>query len=98
MTTEAIADAVRALGSQTKLASKLGCTPQNVQRMCATGHVPAKHVLRIEAESGVSRCLLRPDLYPEPAPALNERLLADRHSEQSVKSAGNSSSTAETAA
>lgn len=98
MTTEAIATAVRALGSQTKLASKLGCTPQNVQRMCATGHVPAKHVLRIEAESGVSRCLLRPDLYPEPAPALNERLPTDRQPEQSVKHAGNSSSTEDAAA
>jgi DNA-binding transcriptional regulator YdaS (Cro superfamily) len=98
MSIEAITRAVRALGSQTKLAKKLGCTPQNVQRMCATGHIPAKHVLRIEAESGVSRCLLRPDLYPDPAPTLNERLPADCQPEQSVESAVNPSSTKQAAA
>ncbi|WP_145186033.1 YdaS family helix-turn-helix protein [Pseudomonas sp. URMO17WK12:I11] len=98
MTIEAIASAVRALGSQTKLAKKLGCTPQNVQRMCSTGHVPAKHVLRIEAESGVSRCLLRPDLYPDPAPTLNERLPVDCQCEQSHECAVNPSSISRTAA
>ncbi|WP_176516404.1 transcriptional regulator [Pseudomonas ceruminis] len=95
MSIEAMSSAVEALGSQTNLAKKLGCTPQNVQRMCATGHVPAKHVLRIEAESGVSRCLLRPDLYPDPAPTLNERLPVDCVCEQSVESAVNPSSTAQ---
>ncbi|WMN19241.1 YdaS family helix-turn-helix protein [Pseudomonas piscis] len=92
MSIEAIVNAVRALGSQTKLARKLGCTPQNVQRMCATGRIPAKHVLRIEAESGVSRCLLRPDLYPDPDPTLNERLPADRLHNQSIDTAVNASS------
>ncbi|MBF8651318.1 helix-turn-helix domain-containing protein [Pseudomonas putida] len=98
MTIEAITSAVRALGSQTKLAKKLGCTPQNVQRMCSTGHVPAKHVLRIEAESGVSRCLLRPDLYPDPAPTLSERLSVGCQCEQSDECAVNPSSISRTAA
>ena len=53
-------------GSQSALARKLGCSPQAVQRMCATGHVPAERVLQIEAasEGKVTRYELRPDLYP----------------------------------
>ncbi|WP_342651478.1 YdaS family helix-turn-helix protein [Pseudomonas sp. REB1044] len=70
-----MASVIKAVGSQTALAKILKCTPQNVQRMCATGHVPPKHVLRIESASGVSRTLLRPDLYPEAAPTLNQSLL-----------------------
>jgi DNA-binding transcriptional regulator YdaS (Cro superfamily) len=85
--------AVEVLGSQTNLAKKLGCTPQNVQHMCSTGHVPGKHVLRIEAETGISRSLLRPDLYPDPAPTLSERLSVDCMCEQTVESAVNPSST-----
>lgn len=98
MSIQAMKSAIEALGSQTNLARKLGCTPQNVQRMCATGHIPAKHVLRIEAESGVSRCLLRPDLYPDPAPTLNERLPVDCQRGQSAESAVNPSSTKQVAA
>lgn len=98
MSIEAMARAAEALGSQTNLAKKLGCTPQNVQRMCATGHVPAKHVLRIEALSGVSRGLLRPDLYPEQHPTLVDRLPAEDLSEQSVETAVNASSAKQVAA
>lgn len=92
MSIQAMASAVKALGSQTNLAKKLGCTPQNVQRMCSTGHVPAKHVLRIEAESGVSRSNLRPDLYPEPPATLMQRLRLDGEFGQSGESAVNPSS------
>ena len=74
MSIQAMASVIKAVGSQTALAKILKCTPQNVQRMCATGHVPPKHVLRIELASGVSRGLLRPDLYPEAAPTMNEIL------------------------
>nr|WP_241678173.1 YdaS family helix-turn-helix protein [Pseudomonas kitaguniensis] len=66
--------AAKAAGSQTALAKELGCTPQNVQWMCSTGSVPAKHVLKIEAVTGVSRHQLRPDLYPEASPTLNTNL------------------------
>jgi DNA-binding transcriptional regulator YdaS (Cro superfamily) len=51
-------------GSQSALARQLDCTPQNVQKMCRTGHVPSNHVLKIERITGVSRHELRPDLYP----------------------------------
>ncbi|MCY1295748.1 putative antitoxin of bacterial toxin-antitoxin system, YdaS/YdaT [compost metagenome] len=58
--------AAKAAGGQSALAKALGCTPQAVQRMCATGHVPAERVLQIEAAVGtrVTRHELRPDLYP----------------------------------
>lgn len=55
-------------GGQSKLARELSkrgapCTPQAVQKMCATGHVPADRVLDIESVTGVSRYELRPDLH-----------------------------------
>lgn len=56
--------AAASAGGQSALARILGCTPQAVQRMCATGRVPAERVLQIEAATGVSRHELRPDLYP----------------------------------
>ncbi|WP_256589771.1 YdaS family helix-turn-helix protein [Pseudomonas sp. BRM28] len=90
-----MACAAEALGSQTNLAKKLGCTPQNVQRMCATGHVPAKHVLRIEAASGVSRYRLRPDLYPEPPATLMQSLATRSVPQQSDDPAVDSSSASE---
>ncbi|MDH4560364.1 YdaS family helix-turn-helix protein [Pseudomonas sp. BN411] len=54
------------VGGQSALARLIGCKPQAVQRMCATGHVPAERVLQIEAAVGaqVTRHELRPDLYP----------------------------------
>jgi len=52
------------IGGQSALARALGCSPQAVQRMCATGRVPAERVLAIEDATGVSRHELRPDIYP----------------------------------
>lgn len=92
MSIQAMASVIRAIGSQTALAKILKCTPQNVQRMCATGHVPPKHVLRIESASGVSRSLLRPDLYPEAAPTVNETIPPDEAGGQSGKPSVNPSS------
>ncbi|QQN21022.1 transcriptional regulator [Pseudomonas cannabina] len=93
MSTEAMASVVNVLGSQTALSKVLGCTPQNVQRMCATGHVPAKHVLRIEAASGVSRAVIRPDIYPDHSPTLNANLRAKPAIDQCTDDAGALSST-----
>ena len=61
--------AVFGWGGQSKLArllSEVGapCTPQAVQKMCASGHVPQDRVLDIEKLTGISRQELRPDLYP----------------------------------
>lgn len=79
----AVSMAAKNVGSQTALAKALGCTPQNVQWMCATGKVPAKHALKIEAVSGVSRHELRPDLYPAPSPTLTEMMNQDSAADQS---------------
>ncbi|NLY16624.1 MAG: helix-turn-helix domain-containing protein [Gammaproteobacteria bacterium] len=64
MKKNAIQRAADAVGGQSALARLLSCTPQAVQKMCATGRVPAERVLKIEKETGVSRHELRPDLYP----------------------------------
>lgn len=88
MSINAVSSASKVVGSQTALAKALGCTPQNVQWMCSTGNVPAKHVLKIEAVSGISRSLLRPDLYPEQSPTLNANLRANPSEDQSGDSAG----------
>ncbi|WP_312800457.1 transcriptional regulator [Pseudomonas sp.] len=64
MKENAVVRAAKAAGGQSALARILGCTPQNVQRMCATGRVTAERVLQIEAATGISRHELRPDLYP----------------------------------
>jgi len=66
MTTSAIERAAEAVGGQSALARKLGCTPQAVSKMCSTGRVPAERVLAIESATDgvVTRHQLRPDLYP----------------------------------
>lgn len=59
--------AAEAAGGQSALARILNCTPQAVQRMCATGRVPAERVIAIEVATGVPREQLRPDIYPPDA-------------------------------
>lgn len=56
--------AAAAAGGQSSLARKLACTPQAVQRWCATGKIPAERVIDVEVASGISRHVLRPDIYP----------------------------------
>lgn len=65
MTETAIQKAAAAAGGQSALARSLKVTPQAVQKMCASGRVPAERVLAIERLTGVLRTELRPDLYPE---------------------------------
>jgi len=59
-----ICRAAKAAGGQSALARLLKVTPQAVQKMCASGRVPAERVLEIEKATGVSRHELRPDIYP----------------------------------
>jgi len=66
MEPSAISKAAYIAGGQSALARYLGCTPQAVQRMCASGRVPAERVLSIEKLTKVPRHELRPDLYPAP--------------------------------
>lgn len=62
-----IEKAVAIVGSQTALAAKIGVRPQAVQQWVATGIAPVRRVIAIEQATGgkVSRCELRPDIYPE---------------------------------
>lgn len=92
MSNSPVASAAKIVGSQTALARVLGCTPQNVQRMCATGKVPARHVLKIEAASGISRSLLSPELYPIASPTLEQNIPTVTTDCQVVGSAVNPSS------
>lgn len=94
MSIDAMTAAAKAAGSQTALAKALGCTPQNVQWMCSTGSIPAKHVLKIESVTGISRHQLRPDLYPEASPTLNTNLRPIPIPEQSAAGAGDAYSAA----
>lgn len=59
--------ALQRAGGMPAVAKALFITPQAVQ--CWT-KVPAKHVLILEAMSGVSRHLLRPDIFGPPPPQL----------------------------
>jgi len=65
----AIAKAVEACGGQVPLAKILEVNPSLISQW-VTGRldVAARHVLRIEAATGVSRHDLRPDVFG-PAPA-----------------------------
>lgn len=55
--------AIAKAGGSRSVAEALGITRQAVEDWI---RVPAKHVLRLEAISGVSRYDLRPDIYGDP--------------------------------
>lgn len=62
---EALMAAVDRAGSQSALARAVGCSSTAVWKWVqSTKRMPAEFVLRAEAATGVSRHLLRPDLYP----------------------------------
>ena len=62
--------AIELAGSAAALARRIGITPQAIYQW---DRVPAERVLAIEAATGaaVSRCDLRPDLYPREPAALH---------------------------
>lgn len=53
-------DALCKIGGPAEAARLLNIT---VQAVCQWQRIPVQHVLTIEAKSGVSRHLLRPDIY-----------------------------------
>ena len=63
---KAVDEAVKAEGTLKKVADRLGITPQAIAMWPDKGP-PARHVLELEAMSGVSRYQIRPDIYG-PAP------------------------------
>ena len=61
---EELRAAVDIAGSQSAFARMLGVTQRAVWRWLNQGkHLPAEHVLKAEAGTGVSRYRLRPDLF-----------------------------------
>jgi TorA maturation chaperone TorD len=58
-------EAIRAAGGVGALARKIGISQPSVSNW---SHVPAERVLSVEAVTGVSRVVLRPDLYAENDP------------------------------
>ncbi len=67
---QALRRAVALIGSQTNMGRALGISQAAVSKWLKGGAVlPAEHVLRVEAHTGISRHELRPDLYPLEGPA-----------------------------
>lgn len=70
---EALKGSVEILGSQSAYARLCGVSQTAVWKWLQSGkRLPAEHVLTVEAETGVSRHLLRPDIYPPSSTALME--------------------------
>ncbi|MFC3579508.1 transcriptional regulator [Sphingomonas hylomeconis] len=62
---ESLKSAVDQVGSQSAFARLCGVSQTAVWKWLQSGkRLPAEHVLTVERESGVSRHLLRPDIYP----------------------------------
>jgi DNA-binding transcriptional regulator YdaS (Cro superfamily) len=63
--TKALEEAIRIAGSQSALARLVGVKQAHVWNwLYRDKRVPAEYVLLIEKATGVSRHLLRPDIYP----------------------------------
>ena len=62
-------EAIRAVGGVSQLADKIGISQPSVSNW---HKIPAERVLTVESVTGISRTTLRPDLYPAPAPQIDE--------------------------
>lgn len=70
---DALKLAVERTGSQTAFAELCGVSQTAVWKwLDGDKHLPAEHVLKVEAATGVSRHELRPDIYPLEPPAPTE--------------------------
>jgi DNA-binding transcriptional regulator YdaS (Cro superfamily) len=75
---QALRASVSSAGSQSALARICGVTQAAVWKWLDGGkHLPAEHVLKVEQHTGVSRYLLRPDIYPAPAVTVSSDLSAE---------------------
>ena len=64
---KALHRAIKTAGSMRELGELIGCTTGQISMWKHRGNIPPQYVLAIEKATGVSRHLLRPDLYPEGA-------------------------------
>jgi TorA maturation chaperone TorD len=69
MRDQGLEEAIRAAGSVTELARRIGISQPSVSNW---ERVPAERVLSVEAATGVARSLLRPDLFGTHAQATEE--------------------------
>ena len=68
---QALERAIEVAGGQSALARICHCTQAAVWKWVKKGRpLPAEHVITVEAETGVSRHALRPDIYPHDAASL----------------------------
>src|SRR3954463_15056765 len=63
MRDQGLQEAIRAVGGVSELARRIGISQPSVSNW---DKIPAERVLSVEAATGVSRKVLRPDLYSEP--------------------------------
>lgn len=63
MCSTALEKAIQVAGSAKALAKTLNLSPMAISHWRVRG-IPSRHVIAIEAATGVSRQELRPDLYP----------------------------------
>lgn len=62
---DALKAAINELGSQSAMARLVGVSQPSVSDWVRRiGQLPAEHVLTVEAATGISRHVLRPDIYP----------------------------------
>lgn len=80
---EALQQAIEVFGSQTAAAAACGVSQAAVWKwLQSSKRLPAEHVLDVEAKTGISRHILRPDIYPrglkddQPYPGLQGRIVA----------------------
>ena len=60
---EALKEAIRRAGNQTKLAEAIGVTQGHVSQWLHRKKVPAEKVVPIEKATGIPRQSLRPDIF-----------------------------------
>lgn len=65
---DAFENAVKLVGGQSALARLCGKSQATVWKWVKNNRLPAEYVLKVEAATGVSRHLLRPDIYPVETP------------------------------
>jgi DNA-binding transcriptional regulator YdaS (Cro superfamily) len=87
MNQTALERAISQAGSGVALARMAGVSPMAVSYWKVRG-VPAARVLRIESATGVSRHDLRPDLYPDHLPTLDQTIPVSPDSHEPDEHAG----------
>ena len=65
--TDGIVSAIAHAGGVRPLSRLLGISAPSVSEWRKRGRIPAERVLQVERVTGVSRHILRPDLYPREA-------------------------------